>query len=104
MWRAPEKPAEGAPCNGCGLCCAAEPCLIAQDFLGATEGPCPAMVFAESRFWCGLVVKPSDYLDVPEFANGVIGDRIGNALGVGKGCDSDAPATGPSPTDNLRLP
>ena len=25
---APPKPAEGAPCNGCGLCCLAEPCPL----------------------------------------------------------------------------
>ncbi len=40
---APEKPEEGAPCNGCGFCCAADPCGLAVEFLDATAGPCPAM-------------------------------------------------------------
>jgi len=25
---APAKPALGEPCNGCGVCCAAEPCPV----------------------------------------------------------------------------
>ncbi len=50
--RAPEKPAFGSPCNGCGFCCAAEPCGVARQFVpGATEGaPCPAMEFEHGPF------------------------------------------------------
>ena len=90
---APEKPEEGAPCNGCGFCCAAEPCGLAVEFLGATAGPCPAMEFDAGRFWCGLVRNPSSYLDMPAFGDPVVGAIFARAVGIGRGCDSDAPGT-----------
>lgn len=86
---APEYPGYGLPCNGCGFCCAAEPCQVARDFAGFTEGPCPAMQFEESRFVCGMVRNPSRYIDTPKAADDFIGAMIGEALGVGKGCDSE---------------
>ena len=85
---APEKPQEGAPCNGCGLCCAAEPCGLAVELLGATAGPCPAMEFVDGRFWCGLVRNPSTYLDTLAFGDHMLGAIFAQALGVGRGCDS----------------
>lgn len=56
----PAKPREGAACNGCGVCCAASPCVLAFEFVpGAEEGrPCPALTWAQGRAWCGLVVEP----------------------------------------------
>jgi hypothetical protein len=91
---APEKPAEGHPCNGCGMCCAAEPCGIAVEFLGATEGPCPAMQFEGGRFWCGMTRTPGAYMGAPDFADGILGPMFAEALGIGRGCDSDAAPTG----------
>jgi hypothetical protein len=35
--RSPDKPREGAECNGCGRCCAAEPCSIAREFLNEVQ-------------------------------------------------------------------
>ncbi len=90
---APEKPEEGAPCNGCGFCCAAGPCGLAVEFLGVTVGPCPAMEFEAGRFWCGLVRNPSSYLDMPAFGDPVVGAIFARAVGIGRGCDSDAPGT-----------
>ena len=90
---APEKPEEGAPCNGCGFCCAADPCGLAVEFLGVTVGPCPAMEFEAGRFWCGLVRNPSSYLDMPAFGDPVVGAIFARAVGIGRGCDSDAPGT-----------
>ncbi len=72
---APEKPEEGAPCNGCGFCCAADPCGLAVEF-------------DAGRFWCGLVRNPSSYLDTPAFGNHMLGAIFAQALGVGRGCDS----------------
>jgi hypothetical protein len=92
--RAPEKPAEGQPCNGCGMCCAAQPCLIAQEFIGATEGPCPAMVFEDGRFWCGMTRTPGAYMGQPGWADEMLGRMFAEALGIGIGCDSNAPPTG----------
>lgn len=90
---APEKPAYGDPCNGCGFCCAAEPCAIAGEFLGATEGPCPALEFDQGRFWCGMVRDPGKHVGLSEWAAEEIRESVGrliaHMLGVGKGCDSD---------------
>lgn len=86
---APEYPGYGSPCNGCGFCCAAEPCQIARDFAGFTEGPCPAMEFEGERFVCGIVKAPSRYIGTPEFGDAFLGEMIAKALGIGKGCDSE---------------
>lgn len=89
--RAPEKPAFGSPCNGCGFCCAAEPCGVARQFVpGATDGaPCPAMEFEHGRFWCGMVRRPGYYLGLPAWGDEEMGAMIGEALGTGKGCCAD---------------
>lgn len=81
--RAPAKPEMWESCNGCGVCCAAYPCQVARDFLDAPEGlPCPALEFREGRYWCGLA--------------GILAGQARRAfdlvMGIGLGCDSDAPA------------
>ena len=78
--RAPEKPAYGTPCNGCGLCCAVEVCAIGKIAFGEVPAPCPGMLFDEGRFHCKLVLV--------ERLSGMA-PRIATALGIGKGCDAD---------------
>jgi hypothetical protein len=95
---APEKPREGEPCNGCGYCCAAEPCGVALKFIPVHQwgarGPCLAMEFEAGRFFCGLVRHPTRYIDVGEPAewktelDATVGAMIARLLGVGKGCDT----------------
>ena len=58
----PEQPKFGSPCNGCGACCIAVPCPVAEDVLGATEGPCPALEYDEGRYWCGLLRNAHKHL------------------------------------------
>ncbi|MCJ2132717.1 hypothetical protein MKK69_01310 [Methylobacterium sp. J-026] len=89
--RLPVKPAKGAACNGCGYCCAEEPCHLAVEYIGAgTEGPCPALEFEENRAWCGLVRHASRYMDLPnDWADAVLGEMFAAALGAGRGCDAD---------------
>ncbi len=53
------------------------------------------MEFADGRFWCGLVRTPSEYLDTPAFGDHVLGAIFAQALGVGRGCDSDIPGNVP---------
>lgn len=87
--RAPEKPQFGDPCNGCGLCCAAEPCGIAREFIaGVTDqGPCPAMEFEAGWFWCGMIRRPGHYLGLPhDWADVFLGNEMAEALGAGQGC------------------
>jgi len=84
----PSKVREGARCNGCGLCCALQLCDLAREFLDAAAAPCPAMEFAEGRFWCGLARRPGRYLGVPAFADRFIRPMVLRALAIGDGCDT----------------
>lgn len=90
--RAPEKPAFGSSCNGCGFCCAAEPCGVARQHIPGCgpKGPCPAMEFKDGRFFCGMIRRPSHYMRLPnDWADEVLGGMIASALGAGRGCDAD---------------
>ncbi len=60
-----------------------------QELLSATEGPCPAMEFEYSRFWCGLVRHPGRYPETPAFGDRMIAELTSQALGIGTGCDSE---------------
>ena len=59
---APAKPPEGAPCNGCGLCCLLEPCPLGMLVSRRRRGACTALRWsdADQRYWCGLLSDPSD--------------------------------------------
>lgn len=98
------KPAFGQTCNGCGYCCSAQPCQLAEEFLNCTEGPCVALETREGRTVCGLVRNPLAYLfkavhpdaDVPLLAEPPPDEAVhqlsvqfAGVLGLGKGCDAD---------------
>jgi hypothetical protein len=85
---APAKPAPGAPCNGCGLCCLAEPCPVGMLVSRRRHGRCAALVWLPAttsseaatppdsvrsspttrapdigpRYACGLLHAPADWL------------------------------------------
>jgi len=81
---APAKPAVGAACNGCGVCCAAFPCPLSRVLLAHRTGACPALTWQESRYVCGLVVKPVGLARwLPQRL------RL-RWIGTGCGCDCDA--------------
>jgi hypothetical protein len=54
---APPKPPEGAPCNGCGVCCLAEPCPVGMLVSRKRRGACDLLRWsqAEGRYLCGLL-------------------------------------------------
>lgn len=97
-----EKPLEGAPCNGCGLCCIEEVCALGRE-LGDTE-VCRALEQAEDgSYRCGLVSDPYRYLPESRLVpwrriDALASDRrLGeeglkrtyrDLLGAGRGCDS----------------
>lgn len=92
--RLPVKPRHGSPCNKCGWCCAEEPCSVARKFIPGhpAEGPCLALEWDEGRFTCGMMRRPSRYMQLPnDWADGVLGGMIAEALGAGRGCDADNP-------------
>ncbi len=86
------KPRWGASCNGCGLCCALEPCQLAVEFLNAPEGRCRALEIEDGRAWCGLVRRPAHYLfgeTVPASETGPLSVAFATALALGAGCDTE---------------
>lgn len=59
---APRKPSVGAPCNGCGLCCLAEPCPLGMALTMKRKGACGVLVWNEgrARYECGALVAPQE--------------------------------------------
>jgi hypothetical protein len=77
---APTKPMAGAPCNGCGLCCLAEPCPIGMLVSMRRRGACTAVEWDGRGYRCGLLAR----------ARGWRGRLFARWIGAGRGCDSDA--------------
>jgi Fe-S-cluster-containing hydrogenase component 2 len=80
---APSKPVPGAACNGCGVCCLAEPCPAGMLFSLHRLGPCRALRWEQDeqaavRYRCGLM------------ANRLLRPLVARWIAAGQGCDSDA--------------
>jgi hypothetical protein len=77
---APAKPAWGAACNGCGICCLAEPCPAGALVSGRRTGACRALRWdaAAARYRCGLMSVPA------------LRPLVTRWIAAGQGCDSDA--------------
>ncbi|MCX8018188.1 MAG: hypothetical protein N2690_09860 [Rhodocyclaceae bacterium] len=81
---APDKPLPGAPCNGCGVCCALSPCPLSRCLLGHRQGACPALLWENERYVCGLIVAPAGWARL-------LPRRLRlRWIGAGCGCDGDA--------------
>ena len=93
---APTKPALGQPCNGCGVCCAAEPCPIGAIVSRSTMGRCAALTWQDEpvpRYVCGVVSDAQRFL--PSSLQALAGpmSRLAHRfISAGTGCDSDAQA------------
>jgi hypothetical protein len=92
--QAPAKPRLGEPCNGCGICCAAEPCPVAMLFLGQGReaSPCRALQWraADSRYVCGMAIRPGEYLHwLPVFLEARAARWFAGRIAEGRGCDAD---------------
>ena len=88
---APAKPTPGAPCNGCGVCCAAAPCPLSRLLLGHRQGACPALQWqaADTRYGCGLLLAPRHYLRwLPATAAPLFQRLARRYLAIGHGCDA----------------
>jgi uncharacterized cysteine cluster protein YcgN (CxxCxxCC family) len=72
-----KKPAHGARCNRCGLCCFASLCDAAQAIFQRKEGPCPVLLWDKEGSRCGLV----------EFSEGDKRDAIKLLINAANGCD-----------------
>ena len=100
---APPKPAEGRPCNGCGICCLAEPCPVGMLLSRRRHGACKALQWsdAQQHYRCGMVVAPLESLGwrgdtaLSRWLAGWLSRRSLRWIAAGIGCDSDLePASG----------
>jgi hypothetical protein len=88
---APRKPVVGEPCNGCGACCATEPCPIGAVISRRRSGPCAALEWsdADARYRCGLLAKAA--------AGGSASRRlVARWIAAGKGCDAELETVTPA--------
>jgi hypothetical protein len=88
---APRQPALGAPCNGCGVCCLAEPCPMGQAISRKRTGACDALrwVEAERMYRCGVLSQPAEVLGPGWRWAAPLLRRLGRRwIAAGVGCDA----------------
>jgi len=97
---APAKPAWGAPCNGCGICCLVEPCPVGMVLSAKRTGACHALHWDVqlASYRCGALVRPGEVLCevLPRPLWGLSGALAPllaaiarRAIAAGIGCDCD---------------
>jgi hypothetical protein len=89
---APPKPPEAATCNGCGVCCAAEPCPIGVLVSRRRHGACRALRWhdADGRYRCGLAAEPTAVLPrLPRALAPLVRRLALRWISAASGCDSD---------------
>jgi hypothetical protein len=76
---APPKPAFGATCNGCGVCCAAEPCPVGMVLSLKRSGACRMLRWSdkETRYFCGAL----------QAAPAILKPVLHRWISAGSGCD-----------------
>lgn len=88
---APAQPAEGAPCNGCGVCCLAEPCPLGQVISRKRHGACTALRWDDALrlYRCGALSDTEDVLG-PRWASAApLLRRLARRwIAAGIGCDA----------------
>lgn len=87
---APAKPAVGSACNGCGVCCLAEPCPAGVLVSRRRQGACAALVWDErlALYRCGVVTDPARFIG-PAWLARVAAMFAPRWIAAGQGCDCD---------------
>jgi hypothetical protein len=87
---APEKPPMNETCNGCGVCCASEPCPLGVVVSLRRTGACDALVWnaQDARYRCGLIDQPAAHLPrVVGWAAPLLARSARRYISAGSGCD-----------------
>lgn len=90
--QAPAKPALGDTCNGCGVCCAAEPCPVSLALLWPHQAPCRALIWSDSaqRYLCGMATEPASFLGwLPTGMNNMASRIFKRWIAADTRCDAD---------------
>lgn len=88
-----KKAKTGEPCNRCGSCCEAMPCMVGMALLGDHRLCAALQDNDDGTRSCGLVVNPGQYIDMGERAawkEKFFGNMVARLIGIGEGCDTDA--------------
>ena len=86
-----KKPAHGAPCNRCGVCCLITLCDLGQHVFGHKLGPCPALRQPPGGdAVCGLTVEPEAFAPRRAMIAGkaTLRDAALVLIASGVGCDA----------------
>jgi len=94
---APPKPAEGQPCNGCGVCCLSEPCPVGVLVSRKRQGSCHALHWSASqkRYVCGMLMEPLRHLGwrrtgaVSQAFSHLLAKACRRWIAAGIGCDAN---------------
>lgn len=100
---APHKPAPGAPCNGCGVCCLLEPCPLGMLLSKRRRGACLVVRWddAATCYRCGALTAPLAALQhalprsvwcVLPWLTPVLVRGAKRWIAAGQGCDSTVEA------------
>ena len=68
-------------CNQCGTCCKNEVCLIGIIMFKIDKPPCPALIYRDGKYWCGVVEKA-------DLVSKGLSDYFAELLGIGVCCDA----------------
>lgn len=88
---APAKPEFGAPCNGCGVCCLAEPCPLGQVISRKRHGACDALRWDGDlrAYRCGAITDAAGVLGPRwRWAAPVLQKLASRWIAAGVGCDA----------------
>lgn len=88
---APAKPALGAPCNGCGVCCLAEPCPLGQLISRKRVGACDALRWDAALlvYRCGALIDAHNVLGPRWRWTAPLFTRLARRwIAAGVGCDA----------------
>jgi hypothetical protein len=85
---APAKPGWGEACNGCGVCCATEPCPVGIVVSGRRHGACKALQWddAEARYRCGVMAWSAG-ASAPDWLTRGMTRLATRLIAAGEGCD-----------------
>ncbi|MBK9361919.1 MAG: hypothetical protein IPM99_12645 [Rubrivivax sp.] len=89
---APAKPVAGQPCNGCGVCCTAQPCPLGQWLSRRRHGECRVLGWdvATQRYRCGQLEDPQRWLRWLRWLPAPLARGLARRwIAAGRGCDSD---------------